>query len=323
LLGGNLAIELVKQGYRVVCIRRERSKIEHLRDFSIEWVLGDITNEDSLKKAFQGASAVFHCAAVVKQERKPSRETMDGNVGGTKNVVNAVRAAGVKRLIHCSSIVAVSISEGAPSTEDDEWNLPKYGLDDGYSVTKRLSEELVVAATKSETPIDAVVVNPGYMIGSYDAIPSSGELIISLIKGEIPGYPSGINSFVDVRDIVRGMINAWKFGRIGERYIMSGHNLTYEEFFQTIEKLYGKGQLSTTRSHIPYPLALSLGWIGEFKEYVTGRQENLNVSRVRWAYCPSCSFSTAKAEKELDYKISPLEPAIQEAITFFQAQKMV
>ncbi len=134
LLGGNLAIELLSQGHRVRATRRATSRIDHLAAFDIEWVGGSLGDTDSLTAAFEGADLVFHCAAQVSVSATVTPSLTATNVTGTANVLDAVRAAGAKRLVHCSSTAAIGVSEdGRPCTEDSPFKKAQREL--GYTTS--------------------------------------------------------------------------------------------------------------------------------------------------------------------------------------------
>ena len=319
LVGGNLARELVRQGYAVRAIRRSPASTARLDGEPIEWVAGELEDVASLRSAFDGADVVFHCAASVTLDPQPTPEVVKTNVAGTRNVVEAVRATGVPRLVHCSSVVAVGLSEnGLPCDENARFNFAEHGLADGYTVTKRESEDLVRAAVHEG--VDAVIVNPTFMLGPYDAKPSSGRLIVGIVQGQSPGYTSGANNFVDVRDVARGMILAWQKGRSGERYILGGHNLPYKEIFERIARVAGIPPLTWS---VPYPVAYAAGLLGDLQLWVTGKEPLVTTNSVRWGYCPTFQFSSAKAERELGYAYGPIEPAIEDALAWFRAHGML
>jgi dihydroflavonol-4-reductase len=314
LVGGNLARELVRQGYAVRAIRRNPASIAHLADEPVEWLPGDLDDVASLTAAFLDTDVVFHCAALVTLDPHPTPTLVKANVAGTRNVLEAVRNARVPRLVHCSSVVAVGLSEnGQPSDESARFNFAEHGLDDGYTITKRQSEDLVRDAARDD--IDAVIVNPTYMLGPYDAKPSSGRMIVGVVKGQSPGYTSGANNFVDVRDVARGMILAWQKGRRGERYILGGHNLPYHEIFTRIAVVAGIAPLTWS---VPRPLASIAGLFGDLQQWITGKEPLINSGAVRWGYTSTFQFSSAKAERELGYTYGPIEPAIADAIAWFR-----
>ena len=163
--------------------------------------------------------------------------------------------------------------------------------------------------------VDAVVVNPSFMFGPLDAGLSSGKLVVDVAKGRVPGYTAGGGNFADVRDVVAGMIAAWKLGRSGRRYILGGHNLSYQEVFKLVAKVAG---VSPPRLPVPLPVALLAGHLGDAYEAVTGRTAKLNSAMARYAYCRGRLYSSERARKELGYQISPLEPSIRDAIAWFR-----
>jgi dihydroflavonol-4-reductase len=319
LVGGNLALELLAQGHAVRATRRSAASTAHLDGHPIDWVAGDLEDAASLRAAFAGADVVFHCAALVSIVRRVTPELVKTNVDGTRNVIEAVRVAGVPRLVHCSTVGAVGLSEdGRPCGEEAHWNFAEHGLDDGYVTTKRRAEDLIEAAVRDG--LDAVVVNPTYMFGPYDAKPSSGKMIVGVVLRQAPGHTSGRNNFVDVRDVARGMIAAWQRGRRGERYILGGDNLSYAEAFGRIAQVAGVPPL---RWSVPRPLAHLVGLAGDLQHWLAGKEPLVTSNSVRWGYCTTFEFSSAKAERELGYVHGPIEPAIADALAWFRARGML
>ncbi|MFN7142441.1 MAG: SDR family oxidoreductase [Myxococcota bacterium] len=319
LLGGNLAVLLCSRGDDVVATRRGTSRVKHLDDQPITWAEADLADPKALARAFEGCDVVYHVAAQVSIRRKATPLMVAANVDGTRNVIEAVRAAGVRRLVHTSTVGAVGLSEdGKPCTEAARWNFPEHGMEDGYVRTKHESEEIVRAAVRDG--LDAVVVNPTYMLGPYDAKPSSGQMLIELARGKIPGLTSGANNFVDVRDVARGMILAAERGRSGERYILGGENLPYPVAFARMAKVIG---CAPPRFHLPRWISNVFGWAGDLQERFTEAEPLLNSVTVGWGYCTTFQFSSEKAERELGYTHGPLEPAVADAVAWFRAQGML
>jgi dihydroflavonol-4-reductase len=313
LLGGNLAAEAIAQGHTVVATRRSGTQVKHLTDLPIEWREAELGARESLASVFAGADVVFHCAAAVGVAREVSREMRETNVTGTQNVIDACVAAGVKRLVHTSSVVAIGLTtNGVPCDETASWNFDKEGLLDAYAITKHEAEELVHAARDR---LDCVIVNPTYMFGPRDARPSSGGMIIKIAKRKVPGWTEGYNNFVDVRDVARGMLAAWQKGRRGERYILGGHDMTYRECFERIAKVAG---VAPPRFRIPIPIARLVGRVGDLIE-ARGKEPIVNSTQIRYAYTDKFRFASQKASKELGYAYGPLEPAIADALGWFRA----
>lgn len=319
LVGANLVVLLRAAGHDVRCTRRPGSRTGHLDGQGVEWVLADVTDEEALVRAFDGADGVFHCAAAVSIRRAVTPELLATNVEGTRRVLAALGRAGAGRLVHCSSTVAVGVSEdGRPCDEAAAWNLPRHGLDDGYARTKHESEQLVAAACAQG--LDAVIVNPTYMFGPFDQRPSSGRMILDVAQGRVPGASRGANNFVDVRDVCRSMLEAHARGRAGERYILGGHNLSYGEIFRRIAAVAG---VRPPRFTFPRALATPVGWLGDLGEALTGREPLVNSNALSWGYATGFQFSSEKAARELSHRISPIEAAIEDALAWFRAQGML
>lgn len=313
LLGGNLAAEAIAAGHRVIATKRNGTHVKHLADLPIEWRDADLSSADALARAFAGADVVFHCAAAVSVKRDVTREMRETNVTGTQNVIDACVRADVKRLVHTSSVVAIGLTtNGVPCDETATWNFDTEGLLDGYAITKHEAEDLVHAARDR---IDAVIVNPTYMFGPRDARPSSGKLIVKIVKRQVPGWTEGYNNFVDVRDVARGMLAAWQKGRRGERYILGGHDMTYRACFETIARVAG---VKPPRIRIPIPIAKLVGRAGDLIE-ARGRDPVVNSTQIRYAYTDKFRFASRKAADELGYTYGPLEPAIADALGWFRA----
>lgn len=311
LLGGNLVIELLSRGHRVRATRRGSSRIAHLDPFDIEWVEADLGDREGLEAAFAGADVVFHCAAQVTVRREVSAALRQTNVEGTKNVLAAFRAAGALRLVYVSTVGAVGLSvDGAPCTEDAEWNFDVFDMADGYVTTKRWAEDVVRA--HAEGGLDVVIANPTYMLGPYDAKLSSGKFIADVMRGKAPGRAPGKNNFVDVRDVARGLLLCWEKGARGERYILGGRNMTYGDAMALVAEI---GGVSLPSREVPKPIARVLGWAGDLQERLSDKEPLINSVTIGYAFTDRFVFSSDKAQRDLGYTISPLEPAI----TWFRA----
>jgi dihydroflavonol-4-reductase len=317
LLGGNLAAELVAAGHEVAAIRREATRTAHLDDLAIEWHDADLGAPEAMARAFRGAACVFHCAAQVSVQQAVTAAMTAANVDGTRHVIDAAVAAGVARLVHTSSVVAVGLStDGRPCDETAAWNFDAAGLDDAYAITKHQAEGVVREAAER---IDAVIVNPTYMFGPRDARPSSGRLIVDVVRGRVPGWTAGYNNFVDVRDVARGMIRAWQRGRRGERYILGGHDMTYGDVMRRIAEVAGT---RPPRLRVPRAAAWLFGKWGDFVER-RGGEPVVNSVQIRYAYTDRFRFKSDKAGRELGYRIGSLEPALRDAIAWFRQHGML
>ncbi len=319
LVGGNLVRALAGRGRRVRILVRSQSRTQHLDDIpGLERVTGDITDPQSLRCAMQGVDTVYHCAARVQMGRSMNPATWNTNVTGVENILTGMQPAGARRLVFCSSVDAIGLSQGMyPSNEGVPWNWDGLGVETAYARSKYEAQQRVLAAAR--TGLDAVIVCPTYMFGPYDTHPSSGKMILSLAARRIPGFPAGGNNFVDVEDVVDGMIAAAQSGRSGEVYILGHQNLTYEEIFALICDVLGRPRL---KHALPYPLARLAGWMGDGVEGFTGQESELNSRMIRLSYFYHY-YDPRKAVRELGLRQTPVQHAIQKAVAWFRQSGML
>ena len=316
LLGGNLAIDLIGKGHKVRCIKRKRSFIGHLSDYPIDWVEGDLGDTESLSSAFSNCVHVINCAGVIGFTHATLKDSTAANILGVENLITAVANTGVDRFIHCSTVDAIGLrSDGIPSDETVPWNWETLGIANNYARTKFQGQKRVIEAARKGI-IDAVVVNPGFMIGPNDPKPSSGKLLLNIAQGRAKGYPSGSNNFVDVRDVCTGIANALYSGKNGELYILGGYNLSYKEFFTTVAQI---ARVDPPKFKIPKSAALCAGYAGDFLSNITGKEFDITSGMVKVSYSDHI-YSSLKAETELGYIKGPLSNAIKDALAW---QKLI
>ncbi|MCB9673537.1 MAG: NAD-dependent epimerase/dehydratase family protein [Alphaproteobacteria bacterium] len=317
LLGANLAVLAREAGHTVVCTKRPSSDTRFLDGVDLVWVDAPLSDPDALTRAFDGCDRVFHCAASTSVLPRVTPALYAANVEGTDHVVQAVAAAGVRRLVHTSSTVAVGVSRtGEPCTEQSPWNLPEVGLDDGYATTKRESELHVVQAVR-DGRIDAVVVNPGFLFGPYDAKPSSGRMILEVAAGRARIFTPGFNAFVDVRAVARGMLLAAERGASGERYILAEANLSYGHVFTKIAEVVGR---PPPKVLAPRWLAVPAGWAGDLVQWATGNEQPVTSVTVAWGFEPGFVVDNTRARTELGWDPGSVDEGIRAAWAWFQSR---
>ncbi len=320
LLGANVAARAREAGHELVCTRRATSNTAHLDALELEWTEAPLSDLDALTQAFDGCSHVIHCAARTSMLPTATPALVAANVTGADHVVTACERAGVERLLHVSSTVAVGISsDGTPCDESSPWNLPELGLDDGYATTKRQSE-LNVRQAVQDGRIDAVIVNPGFMFGPYDARPSSGEMILQVARGNGRVFTRGCNSFCDVRRVADGMLAALERGESGERYILAGENLSYGAIFERIARVVGR---PPPKVPVPHAVARPVGWVGDLVQWWTGNDQPVTTMSLRWAYTEGFVMSSERAIRELDYDPGTPDAGIEAAWDWFREHDRV
>jgi dihydroflavonol-4-reductase len=309
LLGSNLVRELLDRDVAVRAFLQPGSKSTTLEDLPLETSSGDLLEDDeTLREAMRGCDAVYHCAAITDQWADPDL-VWKVNLDGTRKVLDACLDAGVKKLVFTGS--ASSYQFGTMDDPADETSpFPEQYRGIAYMESKHKASELVREYVKDKG-MDAVILCPTFLLGPYDARPSSGELIRQFIIRGLKFTSPGGRNFVYAGDAAVAMANALQKGRAGESYIMGGENLTYMEFFSRVAKIAG---MDPPKIILPRGAILFGGAVGSLVGKVTNRpvKVNLNIARLSLF---GTYYSPAKAIKELDMPQTPVDKAIEESIS--------
>jgi dihydroflavonol-4-reductase len=309
-VGSALTIRLHHRGLRVRALVRPGSDTRSLEGIPVEVHTGDICDAGVLRRAMEGCDAVFHTAALVTFARKARVEQLRVNVLGTRAVVRACLGAGVRALVHTSSVT--TIGTPPPREPADETLAADRSRAAGYKLSKILAEDEVLDGVGSG--LHAMIVNPSVIVGERDTRFHAGQLIRDIKKGRVPFYVEGGMNIVYVGDVAEGMIAAAEQGRAGERYILAGENLTHREIFRRTAALIG-GRPPLGR--FPLGLLAKLGGLVESVSGVLGVEPPLTrdlaaiAGRYHW-------FTAAKAAKELGFKATPFDETIMAAYEWYR-----
>lgn len=312
-LGANLVRELHRCGYEIRIFSEPNRETKTIDGFPFEVARGDIRNRCDLERAVDGCDYLIHAAASTSIWPSRSKHLEQINIDGTRNVIDAALTSGVSRLIHVGT--ANSFGHGTkddPGTEDRPFRGDRYGL--GYIETKREAQRMVSEAI-TERGLPAVVVAPTFMIGPYDTKPGSGQLVIAIVEGSVPGYARGGRNYVYVKDVACGAVAAIERGRIGEAYILGNENLTYCEFFHRVAAVAG---VSPPRFGFPAPIVKATGFFGSLIGKVSGRTPRVTFPMAKISV-DTHFYSAEKAVRELGMPQTPIEVAIREALAWFGA----
>jgi len=313
-VGSHVARFLAGQGAELRVLVRPTSLTANLEGIAAERVTGDLREPESLRKAMAGCEAVFHVAADYRLWTREPHEMYRSNVEGTRNVIRLAREAGVRRVVYTSSVATMGFSSNGHLADE---NSP-VGLGDmigHYKRSKFQAEQIALEAGRGGA--DVVVVNPTTPVGEQDIKPTpTGRIIVDFLKRKFPAYvDTGLN-LVDVGEVARGHVAALEKGRRGERYILGGENLTLK---QILDKLAAITGLASPRVKLPYAVALATGVVDTA---VTGlllrREPRVTVDAVRMGR-KKMFVSSAKAERELGWKLVPVEDALRRAVDWFRS----
>lgn len=312
VLGNNLVRLLLNRAYEVKVFIETGKKAACLEDLDIERSSGSILDYDELKAAMHGCDIIIHAAA--KTDTWPSRHVdyWKINVEGTRNIINAFKETGAKRLLHIGTANSFGPGdESNPGDESSPYAAGRYKLD--YMSSKYAAQQEILASVKEEG-LDAVVLNPTFMLGPYDSKPSSGTMILALNSGKIPGYPPGGRNFVHVGDVAVAIANAIDKGKKGECYILGNENLTYKEAFRKMARAL---DVKAPSVRMPGVLTLIYGTL-------------ISVASSLFRFTPSLTYAMAlisiekhfysseKAAGELDMPRTPIDEALSEAVRWFR-----
>ena len=310
-LGANLVDGLAAAGYTARILRRQSSRLEALEGLHYEEAFGDILDRESLVRAMEGCDWVFHVAAVSDYWRQGVEWLYRVNVEGTKQVLQAAQAAGVQRLVHTSSVIALGVpARGELADESLDFNISPGRFRYGHS--KHLAEQEVQRAVQEG--LEAVIVNPSLILGPRDLNKISGSIVIEVKRGLLRFYLPGGANYVAVEDVVAGHIAAAERGRVGERYILGGENLRHREVIDTIvEVTDGPRPLFSFPRWAIEPTALAVSVARRF----LGNRVPANADQVRMSGI-DLYFRPDKAIRELNLPQTPFRTAVERAYNWFR-----
>lgn len=309
-LGNTLVRALLARGERVRAGVRDPQDRSAFAGLDCELVYAELQDRQALVQALQGVEVLYQVAAVFRHwARDPQAEIVVPNVEGTRNVLEAAAAAGVKRVVYVSSVAAVGHNGQALSEE--HWNSER---DNAYYRSKILSERMAREVAQ-RLGLDLVVVLPAAMVGpNAQRLTDTMSFLDSVLKRQVPLDPGFHFNFVDVRDVAEGMILAAEKGRAGERYILAN------EQSSPLQALIAAANAVAPGYRLPPPaprwLLLALAWLQERGAQLTGKPAKLLVSQVRLFHGVRQEYSIAKARAELGYRPRSAEQALREAFAF-------
>lgn len=301
-VGAELVRRLIAEGYRVRVLRRPTSPTARLAGLAVETRLGDVADAPAVAAALDGVDVVMHVAGVVSYRTRDRAELERGNVAGTRVVAAEALRAGVRRLVHTSSVVAVAGS-AAPVVHEETsaWNLGGLG---GYFDTKRAAEAEIQRAV--ERGLDAVIVNPGAVLGPDDPRGNLRYLVDRIRRGRALVVPPGGVCCVDNRDVALGHLLALRRGRTGERYILGAENLTYRAFAEQVATALGRAARARA---LPAAALRALAGLASALDLALDLKPPFSPTALR-AAVRYMWFDHGKAERDLGLAFRPVAESL-------------
>jgi len=315
-VGAAVARQLLEAGATVRVLARVGSDRRNLEDLDVETVEGDLRDRPSLDRAVRGCDAVFHVAADYRLWVRRPAEIYENNVEGSRNVMRAAGEAGIKRIVYTSSVAVLGLN-GDGSAADEDTPVALGDMIGHYKRSKFLAEE-EVRRLVAEDGLPVVIVNPSTPVGPGDVRPTpTGRMIVEAAAGRMPAYvDTGLN-IAHVDDVAQGHLFAYERGRIGERYILGGENLTLRAILTQIAGLTGR---AAPKIRLPHGALMPVAAVAEGWARLSGRGEPMTtLDGVRLSR-KKMFFSYAKAGRELGYAPRPASDALSDAVAWFRAR---
>jgi dihydroflavonol-4-reductase len=312
-VGSAVARALLAAGQRVRALARPNSDRRNLAGLCVELVEGSLEDPQSLARAVGGCRYLFHVAADYRLWVPDPAAMFRTNVEGTRDLLTAAISAGIEKVVYTSSVATLGLVPDGSA--DEETHSSADDMIGPYKRSKFLAEK-VVQDFVAEGGLPAVIVNPSTPVGPRDLKPTpTGRLILEAARGHMPGYvDTGLN-IVHVDDVAAGHLAATEMGRIGERYILGGENMSLERILAEVAQLVGT---RAPRVRVPYTVAYPVAVGAELVARVSGREPFITIDGVRMAH-KRMYFSSAKACREFGYSPRPAREAIADAIASFRA----
>jgi dihydroflavonol-4-reductase len=311
-LGSHVTRQLVARGDEVRVLLRASSTNRAIADLSLEYVTGDLRDPASLDRAMKGVKRVFHVAADYRLWAKRKQDIYDSNVGGTKNLLEAAKRAGVEQLIYTSTVATIAVDRPQHPNEFTDAKLEE--MVGHYKRSKWMAEKEALNAAKSGLPV--IVAMPTTPVGPWDWKPTpTGKIVLDFLNGKMPGYvETGLN-FVGVEECAAGHLLIAEKGKVGERYLLGGENLTLKGMLDILAKITG---LRAPMLKIPHGLALGVAYANTVFSRLVGREPGIPIEGVKIAR-HMMFVDCSRAKRELGFQAGQVAAALERAVRWYEA----
>jgi len=312
-LGSAVARALLARDETVRVLARPNGDRRNLTGLDVEIAEGSLEDQDSLNRAVRGCDSLFHVAADYRLWVRDKSSMLRANVDGTVALMKAAQAAGVARIVYTSSVAVLGHADGPADETTPSTLADMVGI---YKQSKFLAEEEVKKLIR-EQGLPAVIVNPSTPIGPRDIKPTpTGRIIVEAALGKIPAYvETGLN-VVHVDDVAEGHLLAREHGKVGERYILGGDDMRLADILRHVAGRAGRSTRLVRLPRLPlFPIAVA----AEIAARFTGKEPMATVDGLKMARWHMW-FSSAKAERDLNYRHRPATMALDDALEWFRAE---
>lgn len=313
-VGSAVARQLLARGESLRLLARAGGDRRNIEGLDAEIAVGDLGDDASLRQAVTGCRALYHVAADYRIWAPRVSALYEANVAGTERLMRAAADAGIERILYTSSVATLGVPPGGRAGDEDT-PVSLQDMIGHYKRSKFLAEEAVQRMARDEG-LPVVIVNPSTPIGPRDIKPTpTGRVIVEAASGRMPAYvDTGLN-VAHVDDVAAGHLLAFDKGRIGERYVLGGHDMTLAEILGAVARITGG---KAPRVKLPRRLIFPVAVVAETWARVSGGGEPMvTVDGLKMAK-KLMFFSSAKAERDLGYRRRPAEEALGDAVAWFR-----
>ena len=313
-VGGHVARAYAAEGAELRLLTRASSRLAGIEGLAADVVVGDLRQPEGLRSALRGCDALVHVAADYRLWVRDPKEMYAANVDGTRELLRIAREEGVAKVVYTSSVATMGFKDDG-TIVDETTPVERADMIGPYKRSKFMAEQEAIAAARAGQQV--TILNPTTPIGPGDAKPTpTGRIIVDFLNKKFPAYvDTGLN-LVDVAEVARMHVVALERGTPGERYILGGENLTLKQILDGMSAITG---LPSPTMKVPHAVAMAFAY---FDETITGkllgREPRATVEEVRMSR-KHMFASSAKAERELGFKVLPVYNALRAAIEWFVA----
>jgi dihydroflavonol-4-reductase len=313
-IGAHVAKHLAAEGAQLRVLVRPTSNLANLEGLQAETIVGDLLQPESLRSSIRGCEALMHVAADYRLWVRNPQTMYASNVEGTRSLLRIAREEGVARVVYTSSVATMGFKEDG-TIIDETTPVLLADMVGHYKRSKFMAEQVAIEAARDGQQV--IILNPTTPIGPQDIKPTpTGRIVVDFLNRKFPAYvDTGLN-LVDVAEVARAHAAALKKGRSGERYILGGENLTLKQILDKMSAITG---LPSPAMKVPHAVAMIFAFFDEtITGRILGREPRATVEAVRMGR-KKMFASSAKAQRELDFRIVPVYEALRAAIAWFRA----
>jgi dihydroflavonol-4-reductase len=313
-VGGHVARAYADQGAVLRLLTRDSSNLSGIQGIPADIVVGDLRQPEGLRSALSGCDALVHVAADYRLWVTDPEQMYSANVAGTRDLLRIARELGVPKVVYTSSVATMGFRADG-SISDESTPVSEAEMIGHYKRSKFLAEQDAIAAARMGQHV--MILNPTTPIGTHDAKPTpTGRILVDFLNRNFPAYvDTGLN-LVDVTEVARMHVVALERGRPGERYILGGENLSLKQILDRLSAITG---LPSPTMRVPHWVAMAFAafdetWTGKLR----GKEPRATMEAVRMGR-KMMFASSAKAERELGFRVLPVYPAMRAAVDWFLA----